>query len=150
MSCSFAFRVKLLTTLNQRVFRRPYPYLLSTISSWLVYFAPSVILASVFNNWPKSQAAVLHMFLSSKTSVFASLSMANEEMDLVRDLDFETLLKNKEKTWIYLAEHDDWVGDDNKKAIVKVMADEEEHLTIRLVHGERGIPHAYCISMFTH
>jgi len=71
------------------------------------------------------------------------LSMAHEEMVRIGDLDVPTLENNKQKLWMFLAEKDDWVGS-NKEALIEAMAGELS--SIRIVHGERGIPHAYCIN----
>ena len=72
--------------------------------------------------------------------------MAHEEMETIKDLDLVNFRENKHKIWMFLAKTDDWVGD-NRDALIAEMTDEAESL--RVVHGEHGIPHAYCISKLT-
>lgn len=69
--------------------------------------------------------------------------MAHEEMQTIKELDVTLLDAVKHKLYFYLAEQDDWVGE-NKRAIIREMADEPH--SVRVIHGEHGIPHAYCIS----
>jgi len=64
-------------------------------------------------------------------------------MQTIKELDVTLLDAVKHKLYIYLAEQDDWVGE-NKRAILREMADEPH--SVRVIHGEHGIPHAYCIN----
>ncbi len=109
-------------------------------------FIPKFLLSAVFSDWPAAQIQVLRDFMVSGSCIEATLSMGNEEMHMIRELDVATLTENKHKMWMFLADRDDWVGDENKRIIIQAMADEPEN--IRIVHGRFGIPHAYCISVF--
>jgi len=65
--------------------------------------------------------------------------MANDEMNIIRDLDNQLLDANRHCLWFFYAEKDDWVGI-QREVVLKSLSDVE-----RVVHGEHGIPHAFCI-----
>ncbi|KLO20747.1 alpha/beta-hydrolase [Schizopora paradoxa] len=127
------------------IFRRPFPRTFGILGNALSRFLiPRRLLSIIFSDWPRTQVNVLHDLVVSGPNITASLSMANDEMHMIRELDIATLNENKQKIWMFLADRDDWVGEENKRVIVQAMADEPEN--IRVVHGRNGIPHAYCIN----
>lgn len=132
---------------DQWIFRPPFPRALGILGNTLSrYLIPKFLLSAMFRDWPPAQVNVLHTLVVSGPCIAATLSMANDEMLMIRELDEATLYENKRKIWMFLADRDDWVGEENKQTIVQAMADEPEN--IRIVHGRFGIPHAYCISAF--
>lgn len=86
---------------------------------------------------------VLHSLLFAPSSIFATLSMGHDEMTNVRDLDIALLNKYKDRIWFYYAEHDNWVGEQREAILRSINADLGY---VRVVHGQRDIPHAFCIS----
>lgn len=100
----------------------------------------------LFRDYPPEQFEVLWNFISSPPAVLNSISMAHEEMITIKDLDIPLIQEVKHKLYFYLAEKDNWVGEKNKSDILREMSDEPH--SVRVVHGEHGIPHAYCISSF--
>lgn len=84
---------------------------------------------------------MLRSLLDSPIAIFAALSMAHDEMKVIRALDQELLAAHKEKIWLYFARNDSWVGE-SRNDIVRVIGKE----SLRVVDGERDIPHAFCIS----
>lgn len=136
-------RVHIITNgIIQWLFRFPMRDLVSHLSR-ILRFVPKSLVASLFSDWPAEQFDTLWSFLKSPASVLNSLSMANEEMLTIKELDISLLNDIKHKLYFYFAEKDDWVGE-NKRAILREMADEPH--SIRVTHGRHGIPHAYCIS----
>jgi dienelactone hydrolase len=77
--------------------------------------------------------------------------MANEEMQRIGSLDDgpysdgQLLKENKAKIWFYFAEKDDWVGKE-REAILRIMQDGTNEEQVKVVHGEDGVPHSFCIS----
>lgn len=69
--------------------------------------------------------------------------MSDDEMKSIRELDVALLNENRRRIWMYFAEKDDWVGEERE---VVIRAFDPDPGTIRVVHGERDIPHAFCIS----
>jgi hypothetical protein len=69
--------------------------------------------------------------------------MAHDELANVRDLDTALLNKHKDLIWMYYAEKDDWVSDQRETVLRAIDADPGY---VRVVHGHRDIPHAFCIS----
>jgi hypothetical protein len=86
---------------------------------------------------------VLHSLLSSPSSIFAILTMGHEEMVNIRDLDTALLDEHKDRIWLYYAEKDGWVGN-QKEAVLRAIDAYPGY--VRVVHGHRDIPHAFCIS----
>lgn len=68
--------------------------------------------------------------------------MANEEMETILDIDTDLFDSHKHKLWVFLAEKDDWVGE-NKNTILQTIG--KELCSMQVVHGQYGIPHAFCI-----
>jgi hypothetical protein len=101
------------------------------------------VLALLFSDWPSEQLSVLRSLIDTPSSVLAALSMAHEEMDTIKDLDVELLRAHRQKLYFYFAEKDDWVGE-QREEIMKAL--NYEAGDVKVVHGERDIPHAFCIS----
>jgi hypothetical protein len=97
----------------------------------------------VFPLWPISQLLVLQKFIRSPLSVHASLSMAHDEMQTIRDLDISLLKGSHRQLRIYFAERDDWVGEQREFILQAFDAGSEN---VKIVHGHQDIPHAFCIS----
>lgn len=121
--------------------RPPMPRVISAISP--LARVPSGLLSLLYASWPKAQITVLHALLFAPTSIFAALSMAHDEMNNVRDLDVALLNQHKDRIWFYYAERDNWVGDQREVVLRSINADPDY---VRVVHGHRDIPHAFCIS----
>lgn len=118
------------------------PRIISAISP--LARVPASLLSMLFTSWPRPQVSVLHALLFAPTSIFAILSMAHDEMNTVRDLDIGLLNKYKDRIWFYYAEKDNWVGEQKEVVLRSINADSDY---VRVVHGHRDIPHAFCISM---
>jgi hypothetical protein len=86
---------------------------------------------------------VLQEFISSGTSIAASLSMAHEEMKTIRNLDTALLADHKDKLYFYFAESDNWVGKEREALFQALDPDSESP---KMIRGQSGIPHAFCIS----
>ncbi|KAJ7293406.1 hypothetical protein C8J57DRAFT_1268958 [Mycena rebaudengoi] len=116
------------------LFRPPLPRLIS----WLTYATRPLPLSLFFSHWPTSQTAVLRSLLNSPASVYACLSMADDEMGAIRELDTALLDEYKHRLHFYFAEEDQWVGE-YKYSILRSLKDGS------VVHGQPGVPHAFCI-----
>jgi hypothetical protein len=103
---------------------------------------PLSMLSTLFWSWPLAQVLVLRSFLHSPSAVFASLTMANDEMNTICDLDTTLLSENRHRIWMYFAEKDDWVGDQRENVLSAFGVDLE---SAKIVHGQGDIPHAFCI-----
>ncbi|KAK7059155.1 hypothetical protein VNI00_001782 [Paramarasmius palmivorus] len=124
------------------LFQRPLPLFISKLS-YLLRPLPAVVISTLFRAWPENQVTVLRRLLRSPTSIFACLSMAHDEMQMIRDLDVALLEQHKHKICIYFAETDDWVGEQRGVVLRSFKADPG---SIRIVHGKSGVPHAFCIT----
>lgn len=71
--------------------------------------------------------------------------MAHDEMLSIRELDVATLDTYRHRIWFYFAENDDWVDQGRETILQAFRADPD---TVKVVHGYRDIPHAFCISVF--
>jgi Lipid-droplet associated hydrolase len=111
--------------------------------SRLAVLIPKSVLEKLFPLWPISQLLVFQRFIRSPVSVHASLSMAHDEMRTIRDLDISQLKESHRRLWMYFAERDDWVGEQRESILQAFDAGDE---SVNVVHGHRGIPHAFCIS----
>lgn len=111
----------------------------------ITQYIPSALWSRILGAWPDHQLKVVKGFASSPSSIYASLTMAGHEMTTIRDLDVDLLTSNKDRIWMYFAEEDEWVGE-HKDTISKVFDDRQ---SVRVVHGHRDIPHAFCISEYS-
>ncbi|KAI0298364.1 hypothetical protein B0F90DRAFT_1632849 [Multifurca ochricompacta] len=124
------------------IFRPPWPRVLSRLSL-LARHLPLCILSLVQPTWPKNQLKVLSDFLRAPAAIYSALTMANDEMKTVRDLDVDFLRDFAESMWIFYAEKDDWVGEQREVVLCALRGMSPEG---QVVHGYGGIPHAFCIS----
>lgn len=69
--------------------------------------------------------------------------MAGDEMRSVREPDIALLKEHHDRIYYYFAQHDGWVGD-QREALLAALSGEDPF--VRVVHGHRDIPHAFCIS----
>ncbi|KIY45799.1 hypothetical protein FISHEDRAFT_48609 [Fistulina hepatica ATCC 64428] len=121
---------------------RPFMARMLSCLSNLLHFLPWAAYSLLFPEWPSHQD-VLRRLVTSPRAVYAALTMAHDEMTIIKELDdIISHLDHASKIWIYFAAHDDWVGH-HKATILSRFTDEE-----RIVHGPPGVPHAFCISEF--
>jgi hypothetical protein len=111
--------------------------------SSLARFVPTAFLAQLFPSWSITHLQVLQDFICSPDAVFASLCMANDEMNTIRELDIDLIQRKNHRLWMYFAEQDDWVGN-HREHILRAFSEDGE--LVQVVHGAQGIPHAFCIS----
>lgn len=128
--------------LLSRLFRPPFPRIVSQVAR-VLHLIPLTILCRFFPQYPIPQAQVLQSFLLSPSSIFAAMTMAHDEMLNIKDLDAVTLDKYRHQIWFYFAENDDWV-DQGRETILQVFGADPG--TVKVVHGRRDIPHAFCIN----
>ncbi|KAA1471578.1 hypothetical protein DENSPDRAFT_865247 [Dentipellis sp. KUC8613] len=124
------------------IFRSPSPRVVSD-ASVLIRWLPLRGLSLLFPSWPYEQVSVLSSLLRSRHSIHACLTMADDEMRTIRQLDTELLKEHHERLWFYFAEDDDWVGK-QRDAILECLRDAPS--AVKVVHGHRDIPHAFCIN----
>lgn len=128
--------------LLSRLFRPPFPRIASQVARAL-RLMPLTIFCQLFPQYPIPQARVLLSFLLSPSSIFAAMTMANDEMISIRELDVATLDTYRHQIWFYFAEKDDWV-DQGRETILQVFRADPD--TVKVVHGHCDIPHAFCIN----
>ncbi|KAG2045036.1 hypothetical protein BDR03DRAFT_930084 [Suillus americanus] len=128
--------------LLSRLFQPPFPRIVSQVARAL-RIMPLTILCWLFPQYPIPQVRVLQSFLLSPSSIFAAMTMAHDEMLSIRELDVATLDTFQRQIWFYFAENDDWV-DKGRESILQVFMPEPG--TMKVVHGHRDIPHAFCIN----
>lgn len=127
------------------LFKPPLPRVVSWVSV-LTRLIPMWILSRIlYPDWPAAQLDVLRGFLNSPSCVYASLRMAHEEMITVTDLDISTLQDYRHRLHLYFADRDDWVGEHKDKILNAFDADEG---SVKVTHGPKDIPHAFCISAY--
>ena len=124
------------------IFWRPIRDMIAASTLLLGCTPAQALLRKLFPEWPMEQIEVLHLFVTCPAAVLASLTMASEEMQSILDLDVALFDQYKQKFWIFFAEEDHWVGE-NKKIILQTVGDDLHE--VRVVHGQYGIPHAFCI-----
>lgn len=124
------------------LFASPLPRAIAWLAK-LTFIIPDRVLAMLYGDWPVAQRAVLRSLISSPTTVFNCLTMAHEEMMTIKGLDEDLLRRNKERLHVYFADQDHWVGEQMWE-VLRVLGSEEE--TVKVVHGEPGIPHSFCIN----
>ncbi|KAI0936744.1 hypothetical protein AcV5_004807 [Taiwanofungus camphoratus] len=124
------------------VFRSPLPQIIS----WLSIFTRVLslrMLSFLFSDWPLAQVMVLRSLLNSPSCVYACLSMAHDEMNTIRELDVMLVQEHRHRLHVYFAEKDDWVGEQRE---VMLQAFGTDLGAVKIIHGHRDIPHAFCIS----
>ena len=125
----------------QLVFRPPWPRALAFLSHLVPI--PLCMLGFLQRSWPGNQLQVLHAFLRAPAAIYAALTMANDEMQTVRELDADFLREFAQNLWFYYAEDDGWVGEQRAVVLRAVHGTPAES---HVVLGVAGIPHAFCIS----
>jgi len=123
-------------------FHPPLPYIISKLSL-LLRLLPSMVISNLFHEWPEPQLQVLRRLLRSPSSIHACLSMAHDEMNTIRELDVDLLEAHKHRIHMFFAETDGWVGK-NKDVILRSF--DPDRGAIKIVHGNHGVPHAFCIN----
>ena len=101
---------------------------------------PLSVVSYLYHDWPTPQVHVLRSLLKCPSAVYAALSMADDEMKTIKKPDVDLLTTFGDRTHLYFAENDNWVGE--QKELLLNMFDERH----RVVHGNSDIPHAFCIS----
>jgi hypothetical protein len=84
--------------------------------------------------------------LRAPAAIYAALTMANDEMERVRELDADFIRESAHKLWFYYAGEegeDGWVGEE-RAVVLRTLGgtSAESHVVL----GRAGIPHAFCIS----
>ncbi|KAF8270146.1 hypothetical protein EI94DRAFT_1681141 [Lactarius quietus] len=124
------------------IFRPPWPRVIAYLSM-LVQHTPLWLLRLVVHSWPESQLQVLRRFLQAPAAIYASFTMADDEMKTVRELDASYLGEFGAKSWFYYAERDDWVGGQREVVLRALSGTSAE---AQVVHGRSDIPHGFCIN----
>ncbi|KIJ68217.1 hypothetical protein HYDPIDRAFT_106369 [Hydnomerulius pinastri MD-312] len=122
------------------LFRAPVPRVTANIAR-AVYYMPTRLLGTLFPSYPLAPLHALRSFLRLPQAIFASMTMAHDEMLNIRQLDSELLNEHRDKIWFYFAQNDDWVGK-SRDTILRTFKGDEAHI----VHGGPGVPHAFCIN----
>ncbi|KAI0785468.1 hypothetical protein BC629DRAFT_1517247 [Irpex lacteus] len=125
-----------------RMFRSPVPSILSW-SSPLTRLMPQRVLSALFKDWPDEQLQVLRGLLNSPASIYNALSLANDEMNTIKELDVALLQQHRHRIHLYFGETDDWVGK-HKETILKAFEADEGN--VKVAHGHPDIPHSFCIN----
>ncbi|CAK5279997.1 unnamed protein product [Mycena citricolor] len=120
----------------QWLFKRPIPWIVSRVSP----LARAVPLGLLFARWPKALVLVLRSLVHSPSSIYACLSMAGEEMKVIRTLDSALLDEHKARICVYLAAQDDWV-DRHKNEITPFFEDSSN----LFYDSSSPVPHAFCL-----
>jgi len=134
------------------LFNSPFPAIISRLSP-VTHLVSDGVLQYLFQPWPTSQIAVLRSLISSPSTIRSTLSMAHEEMSLIKPLDESSsdrhlLAQFADRMYFYFAEKDNWVGKE-REVIVKVLERTGhflEDMEIRIMHGQEGVPHSFCIT----
>ncbi|KAI0062556.1 hypothetical protein BV25DRAFT_1870311 [Artomyces pyxidatus] len=124
------------------LFRPPLPRIISHLSV-LVRSLPLRILSVLFPGWPDAQLLVLRTLLRSPSAIYTVLTLANNEIETIRELDVAVLDQHVEHLWLYFAEDDDWVGE-QREHILRAL--HGTPAAVRVVHGHRDVPHAFSIN----
>ncbi|KAK1228664.1 hypothetical protein PQX77_008317 [Marasmius sp. AFHP31] len=123
------------------LFRPPLPFLISKLS-YLLRAVPSVLINTLFSDWPQSQISVLNQLLQSPSSIHACLSMAHDEMKSILDLDPKILRDHHNVIRMLFVQGDDWVGKE-ESAIQRSF--EGDPGLLKIVRRTDDVPHAFCI-----
>ena len=111
--------------------------------SLLLKFAPQWVLRLFVPSWPENQLRVLRRILQSPAAIYAALTMADDEMRTVLDLDVNFLREFSDKLWLYYAERDHWVGE-QREVVLRVLRGTPAE--VRVGYGHSDIPHDFSIS----
>ncbi|KAI0689887.1 hypothetical protein BC835DRAFT_1418198 [Cytidiella melzeri] len=125
-----------------RLFKWPFP----SILRWLSYalrLVPMQVIYTMYGDWPTSQCQVLRGFLSSPFSIYNALTLADDEMKTITDLDVQLLQQHSHRIHLYFGESDDWVGKYRETIMQAFEADEDN---VKIARGHPDIPHSFCIN----
>jgi hypothetical protein len=111
--------------------------------SLLVRHVPLSIHRLAQSSWPENQLQMLRRFLRAPKAIYASLTMAHDEMQTVLDVDADFLREFADDLWFYYADEDGWVGEQREVVLRALRGTSAEG---RVVHGPGGVPHGFCIS----
>ncbi|GBE77816.1 hypothetical protein SCP_0106980 [Sparassis crispa] len=125
------------------LFRPPLPYIISCISI-LLWLMPLRILWLLNKDWPLARVRVLRALTHSPSSIYSCLTMAHDEIQLVRELDAPLMQEFRHRLHLFFAEQDGWVGPDQRELILRTF--DADPGSVKVVHGRRDIPHAFCIN----
>lgn len=103
-------------------------------------FVP-LLIRLLFQAWPQQQRDVLISIAQSPGVILSCLTMAREEMEMIKSPDEHFLKHHSSKFWLYYGTQDNWVGEEREK-IINILEDLGE---LKIVHCKHGIPHDYCI-----
>ena len=106
-------------------------------------FVPQWILRRFFPSWPESLLQVVPRVLQSTAAIYASLTMADDIMKTVLELDVDFLREFSDKLWFYYAESDIWISSEQREAVLRALNGTPAE--VRVVYG-RDIPHDFCLS----
>ncbi|KAI0265417.1 hypothetical protein BC834DRAFT_879350 [Gloeopeniophorella convolvens] len=127
------------------VFRPPWPRAI-TYLSFVVRHVPLSVLGMIERGWPCHQLQVLHDFLQAPAAIYSAFTMANDEMETVRELDTAFLREFAEDLWFYYAEEDKWVGE-QREVVLRALGETPVSASeTRVVRGRNEVPHAFCIN----
>jgi pimeloyl-ACP methyl ester carboxylesterase len=129
----------------QLFFRPPWPRTVAYLTLIFRHVIPLFVLRLLHPSWPTSQLRVVHNLLRAPAAIYAALTMANDEMETVRELDTDFLRDFAQNLWFYYAEEDDWVGE-QFAVVLRASRGIGSPTGSHVVLGRPGIPHAFCIS----
>ncbi|KAH9974435.1 hypothetical protein BGW80DRAFT_1304066 [Lactifluus volemus] len=125
--------------------RPPWPRLVAYLSL-LMGYAPLYILGLAQPSWPRNQLQVLHGLLKAPAAIYSIMTMANSEMETLRELDADFLRGLAEGLWIHYAEDDNWVGE-QREIVLSALRGTYAEIQGRIVlDRDNGIPHSFCIN----
>ncbi|PCH33924.1 hypothetical protein WOLCODRAFT_94475 [Wolfiporia cocos MD-104 SS10] len=128
------------------LFRPPLSQAISAMSI-VTRVLPDRLLSALFPDWPLPQLRVLRTLLNSPSAIQACLTLANDEMNTIKDLDITLLQKYRHRIHLYFAQTDDWVGKNRETILRAFHADPD---SVKIVYGQQDIPHAFCINHGEH
>jgi len=127
-------------------------------TSFLSYLPTSLVstLVSILTGQSQTESGrsglnITSQLVSNPQTVIASITMAQKEMEFVKELDRDLLMKFGKKIWWYWAERgkDGWVLEESIEEIEKVLGslgDSEEMLSRRRERCKEGMPHAFVLN----
>ena len=121
--------------------RYPIPRLIASFSV-LARLAPRYFLGFLFGKWPSEQIDILMTLIRSPSVILSALTMANDEMLSILELDIATLSKNEKRLCVFYTHTDQWDGG-RREEIGEMLGD---HLGLAHVIYGPGVPHAFSIS----
>ncbi|PBK77374.1 hypothetical protein ARMSODRAFT_1012538 [Armillaria solidipes] len=114
----------------------------SKLTSIFGTYIPAFLLNVLFWDWPAHQITVLQRLLNSPESVLACLEMSHDEMQTVKEADFEFIASHDNRIRIYFAGKDGWVGK-HKQVIMSELKTSSPRTAVAV---GPDVPHAFCIN----